>query len=107
MGVFIFVRSAKLGFKVKYDGTNRVYVVADNEHANTETLAGLCGNFNGEDEDDFRRSSNEMADNALSFASSWADQDGACELPTNKDACEAHPERKPWATKGMTVGARN
>ena len=48
-----------------------------------------------------------MADNALSFATSWADQDGACEPPTNIDVCEVHPERKPWAQKGKESSVKH
>ena len=98
--MFLIVRSHILGFTVKYDQTNRVYVVASMEHYGKNQLAGLCGNFNGQDEDDFKRSSNEMADNPLSFAQSWADQDSACEPASRLDACKANPDRKSWAQKG-------
>ena len=69
-------------------------------HTGKGHLTGLCGNFDGEDENDFKRSTNELADNAISFASSWESQDGACDKPSEIDSCEAHPERKPWAEHG-------
>ena len=63
-------------------------------------LAGLCGNLNGRDDDDLRMPDNALADNALKFAKSWADQDAACAQPEDIDACEANPDRRPWAEKG-------
>ena len=64
--------------------------------------SGLCGDFNGKTEDDFRRLDNAMADNALQFGKSWADSSSACEL-TVKDTCQQNPDREAWAQKGMLL----
>lgn len=99
--MFLIVRAHQLGYVVKYDQINRVYVVPDNKYTGKNYFAGLCGNFNGRDDDDFRRSGNEMADNALSFAKSWADKESAaCGEPTDDDTCEKNPDRKAWAQRG-------
>ena len=63
------------------------------------TFSGLCGNFNGKTEDDFRRNDLGMADNALQFGKSWTDASSACEL-TAEDACQQNPDREAWAQKG-------
>ena len=98
--MFIIVRAHILGFTVKYDQQNRVHVIPEKRYSGKDDLAGLCGNFNGFDNDDFRKSSNEMADNALTFASSWADPESTCEEPTESSPCASNPERLAWAQKG-------
>ena len=84
---------------VKFDQSSRVYVTPDLRHRD-KGLAGLCGNFNGRDDDDFKQADNALADNALKFAESWGDG-STCAAPTLVDACAANPDRKSWAQKGM------
>ena len=88
---------------IKFDQSSRVYVIAPKTQRNSGNLAGLCGDYNGKDDDDFKKPDQSMADNALSFAKSWGDQSGACPEPTVYDTCEVNAFRKPWATKGINL----
>lgn len=38
-------------------------------------MCGICGNYNGEPEDELLMSSDELADNDLEFVKSWKDND--------------------------------
>lgn len=67
---------------------NRVYVVPPQNALGNSDFAGLCGNFNGLDDDDFTMLDNSRADNELEFAHSWSDQDAACEYPYEQDSCK-------------------
>lgn len=101
IGVYLFARVYSLGYTVKFDQSSRVYVIPPKSEFNSGSLAGLCGDYNGKDDDDFKKPDLSMADNALAFAKAWGDQTGACADPSNADTCEANSFRKPWATKGM------
>ena len=100
-GVYLVARAYVLGYVVKFDQSSRVYVIAPRDKANSGHLAGLCGDYNGKDDDDFKKPDTSLADNALVFAKAWSDTSGACPEPTNADSCEANSFRKPWATKGF------
>jgi len=97
--VYLIVRAYLLDYTVKYDQQNRVYVVPGKRHILSGMYSGLCGDFNGKTEDDFRRLDNAMADNALQFGKSWADSSSACEI-TDPDTCQQNPDREAWAQKG-------
>ncbi len=100
MGVFLFVRPYRLGYTIKFDQASRVYVIPPHSAKGKGYLAGLCGDFNGKDDDDFKKPDLSMADNALKFAKSWGDESGACPEPSNTDTCTTNSFRKPWAQKG-------
>eukprot|EP00795_Rhopilema_esculentum_P013727 gene13727-4647_t len=100
LGVFIVVRVYSLGYTVKFDQSSRVYVVPPKSYKGKGYLAGLCGDYNGKDDDDFKKPDLSMADNALAFANAWGDQSGSA---TDKDSCSTNPYRKPWAQKGCNV----
>ena len=86
---------------MKFDQSARVYVIPPKKSYGKGHLAGLCGDYNGKDDDDFKKPDLSMADNALKFAKAWGDQSGACSEPTNADSCAANSFRKPWAQKGL------
>ena len=102
-GVYIVARAYLLGYVIKYDQQNRVYVVVDKNQKGTGKFAGLCGNFNGNDGDDFKMLDNSQVTNPLPFAKSWQDQAAACAAPYVEDTCTANSERAPWAQKGKTA----
>ncbi|XP_065655006.1 mucin-2 isoform X5 [Hydra vulgaris] len=102
-GLFIIVRAYQLDYTVKYDQHNRVYVIPGVKHKWSGNFAGLCGNFNGKDEDDFQKLDNLPADNALQFAKSWTDEASSCSPPIDLDTCTANPEYLPWAQKGCNI----
>ena len=78
-----------------------MYVIPPKKSYGKGHLAGLCGDYNGKDDDDFKKPDLSMADNALKFAKAWGDQSGACSEPTEADSCSANSFRKPWAQKGL------
>ncbi|WP_411027174.1 VWD domain-containing protein, partial [Salmonella sp. s54925] len=60
-----------LGYIVEFGGgDNKVLITVDFD-INSRTIVGLCGNHNGNKDDDFRTPDNEIAPDVLSFAKSW------------------------------------
>ena len=89
-----------MDYTVKYDQHNRVYIIPGINHKWAGNFAGLCGDFNGKDEDDFQKLDNLPADNALQFAKSWADEASTCAPPMDVDSCSGNPDYLAWAQKG-------
>ena len=67
------------GLRVWWDGYARLYVDAPaslksdgtNGNALTQPLSGLCGNFNGNQMDDFTTPEGDVEQDAVTFANRW------------------------------------
>ncbi|XP_066062055.1 IgGFc-binding protein-like [Chamaea fasciata] len=57
-------------------------------------LCGLCGNYNGQRNDDFQLSSGQLAPDATAFGSAWKTTDTPCDDTCPKDECPTCPEEK-------------
>ena len=68
-----------IGLTVQYDGVYNVFVTVLGRHWG-KTL-GLCGNFNGNPNDDFVKPDKKPARNGMEFADSWK-VDTSCPNPT-------------------------
>lgn len=96
-GIFIIVEAPGLGLQVKWDRGTRVYVKLDTKWKGR--VGGLCGNYNGNANDDLQAPSGGIETSPLLFGHSWRLQD-YCDVPTEQiDACETHPQRKTWAQR--------
>ncbi|XP_040829636.1 zonadhesin [Ochotona curzoniae] len=65
--------SLKIGAQIKFDGRRNLEIIIP--AAYYEKMCGICGNYNGEPEDELLMSSDELADNDLEFVKSWKDND--------------------------------
>ncbi|KAL0894249.1 hypothetical protein ABMA27_014259 [Loxostege sticticalis] len=102
-GAFVFLDVPSLGVSLQWDRGLRVYVKVDSVWRNR--VKGLCGNFNGDQRDDFQTPSGGglPESSALVFADSWKLKP-TCPKPKEiSDYCKARPERKDWAVS--TCGA--
>ncbi|CAM4711688.1 unnamed protein product [Leuciscus chuanchicus] len=79
-GQYIFV-STDFGFSVSYGGSWAVNIIVPAEYSGV--TCGLCGNFNGQRNDDFMMPSGALDRSADQFGASWKVED---ELPCN-DGC--------------------
>ena len=72
----------------------------------TDRLAGICGNFNQMDSDDFLKRDGTTATNDGDLGDGWANELG-CEAPRDTDyetVCAEHKDRENWAKKGECEG---
>ncbi|XP_058536939.1 zonadhesin [Ochotona princeps] len=65
--------SLKIGAQIKFDGRRSLEIIIP--AAYYEKMCGICGNYNGEPEDELLMPSDELADNDLEFVKSWKDND--------------------------------
>ncbi|XP_071291750.1 zonadhesin-like [Agelaius tricolor] len=57
-------------------------------------LCGLCGNYNGQGNDEFQLSSGQLAPDATAFGSAWKTTDTPCNDTCPKDECPTCTEEK-------------
>jgi len=69
-------------------------------------LAGICGNFNKLDSDDYTKRDGTTATNDGDLGDGWTNELG-CGAPRDTDyetVCAEHPDRVNWALKGQCEG---
>ncbi|XP_062974475.1 mucin-6 [Elgaria multicarinata webbii] len=66
-------------------------------------LCGLCGNYNGNIQDDFETRSRYVASSELEFANSWKENPLCGDVMFIADPCGKNPYRKAWAEKQCSI----
>ncbi|CAB4023717.1 von Willebrand factor, partial [Paramuricea clavata] len=77
--------TADVGLKVLYNGFSNVFVTAKARHMNR--LAGLCGNYNGNADDEFIKVDMKRTANVNEFGNSWKVGRSCPNEPPLKDPC--------------------
>ncbi|XP_008578947.1 PREDICTED: zonadhesin, partial [Galeopterus variegatus] len=71
-GIYTVV-NIRIGVQVKFDGSR--FLEIEIPAAYYGKVCGICGNFNGEEEDELMMPSDELAHNDSEFVNSWKDKD--------------------------------
>ncbi|NXJ22555.1 TECTA protein, partial [Dicrurus megarhynchus] len=80
------------GLVVHYDLIQHVMVTVPQIYMGH--LHGLCGNYNGQRNDDFQLSSGQLAPDATAFGSAWKTTNTPCDDTCPKDECPTCTEEK-------------
>ncbi|RMC09518.1 hypothetical protein DUI87_13670 [Hirundo rustica rustica] len=80
------------GLVVHYDLVQQAMVTVPQTYMGH--LCGLCGNYNGQRNDDFQLSSGQLAPDATAFGSAWKTMDTLCNDSCPKDECPTCTEEK-------------
>ncbi|XP_067648949.1 mucin-5AC-like [Haliotis asinina] len=97
VGNFLYVNTT-FGITMQWDKGTTLYIRLSTPHRNK--VAGLCGNFNGDQKDDFQMpQGGPPAVKATTFGDSWKVHDYCAPSTVITDTCDAAPHRKPWAQK--------
>ncbi|XP_021374155.1 SCO-spondin-like [Mizuhopecten yessoensis] len=101
IGNFVIITTDS-GITLTWDKGTRVYLKLSTIHKGK--VVGLCGNFNGDQLDDFTMpQGGPPAVKVTTFADSWKVRQ-ACAAPGEiTDTCEAAPHRKPWAQRKCSI----
>uniref|UniRef100_G3T752 Zonadhesin n=1 Tax=Loxodonta africana TaxID=9785 RepID=G3T752_LOXAF len=89
-GIYTVV-SAYIGLMVKFDGEHLLEIQIP--RAYYQKVCGMCGNFNGEEEDELMMPNDELAQNDIEFANSWKDKDDS-DPSCQRDDREARLEHR-------------
>lgn len=68
-GLFLIAQVPHLNLQVEWDRGTRIYVKLDNQWRGH--VQGLCGNYNGDTQDDLKSPSNGLETSATLFGDSW------------------------------------
>ncbi|XP_035665849.1 uncharacterized protein LOC118409092 [Branchiostoma floridae] len=105
-GQYVVIETT-FGLKVQYDGSHRVEVTVPETYQ--DALCGLCGNYNGNDADEFITPDGSLAADVMQFGNSWL-VDGHGEVcvanPPPPNRCDAALQQTVTGLCGMlTDGA--
>ncbi|XP_058879421.1 SCO-spondin [Acipenser ruthenus] len=101
-GLFLTL-TAKLGLTLLWDGGTRLYMKLDPSFQGR--VGGLCGNFDGDTENDFTTRQGIVESTSDLFGNSWRVSQ-SCPEVLNADLqhpCTEHPHRATWARKRCSI----
>ncbi|XP_041853995.1 mucin-2-like [Melanotaenia boesemani] len=94
VGLYLVVES-DIGLAVMWDRKTTVRILLEPQHSGE--VCGLCGNFDGDGQNDFTTQGQLVVSNQLEFANSWKVSSTCPDVEENVDACVASPQRHRWA----------
>ncbi|XP_037539630.1 mucin-2-like [Nematolebias whitei] len=94
VGLYLVVES-NIGLGVMWDRKTTVRILLEPHHSGQ--VCGLCGNFDGDGQNDFTTQGQLVVNNPLEFANSWKVTSTCPDVEESVDACEAAPQRHQWA----------
>ncbi|KAK7483904.1 hypothetical protein BaRGS_00024788, partial [Batillaria attramentaria] len=101
VGSFVHV-DTPFGLSLQWDQGTRLYIKLSTQHRGQ--VQGLCGNFNGDQKDDFTTpQGGPPAVRATAFGDSWKMHAYCADSQEVVDTCARAPHRKPWAQKKCGV----
>ncbi|XP_061570036.1 SCO-spondin [Cololabis saira] len=102
VGLFVSL-SSRLGVTLLWDGGMRVYVHLA-AHLRGR-VGGLCGNFDGDTENDFTTRQGIVESTAELFGNSWKVSPSCPDVANQdlRDPCALSPHRVPWARRRCSV----
>ncbi|KAF1495636.1 IgGFc-binding protein, partial [Pygoscelis antarcticus] len=89
MGVLL---QTDFGLVIRFDLLHHVTVTVPQSYQGH--LCGLCGNYNGQQNDDFLLPNGQQAPDAMVFGSAWKTTDASCSDSCPKDDCPVCTEEK-------------
>ncbi|XP_068580289.1 mucin-2-like [Cebidichthys violaceus] len=94
VGLYVVIESA-IGLVVMWDGKTTVRIMLEPQHSGE--VCGLCGDFDGDGENDFTTQGQLAVSNLLEFANSWKVSSQCPDVDMNADPCGIRPNRHHWA----------
>uniref|UniRef100_UPI003AAB67E3 mucin-2-like n=1 Tax=Centroberyx gerrardi TaxID=166262 RepID=UPI003AAB67E3 len=94
IGLYLVIESA-IGLTVLWDRKTTVRIILEPHHSGE--VCGLCGDFDGNGQNDYTTQGQITVSNPLEFANSWKVSSSCGEAVANVDPCGARPNRHYWA----------
>ncbi|XP_006815725.2 mucin-2-like, partial [Saccoglossus kowalevskii] len=101
-GLFVVI-TTEIGLTVIWDGATRVYIKVKPEYSGR--LVGMCGNYDGNRENDFKTRSGIVEQVSDNFGNSWklSDSCGDVNNAETLNPCKENPWRATWAQKRCSI----
>ncbi|XP_040927175.1 mucin-2-like isoform X2 [Betta splendens] len=94
VGLYLVVES-DIGLVVMWDRKTTVRILLEPQHSGD--VCGLCGDFDGDGQNDFTTQGQLAVSGLLEFANSWKVSSSCPDVEINSDPCVATPSRHHWA----------
>ncbi|XP_071894485.1 mucin-5AC [Anas platyrhynchos] len=100
MGIYLVVDTT-VGLILMWDKKTSIFIKLSPSFQGH--VCGLCGNYDGNGNNDFTTRSQSVVGNVLEFANSWKVSSTCPNANQTKDPCTANPYRKSWAQKQCSI----
>ncbi|XP_061855676.1 mucin-5B [Colius striatus] len=100
MGIYLVV-DTDVGLILMWDKKTSIFIKLSPSFQGH--VCGLCGNYDGNGNNDFTTRSQSVVGNVLEFANSWKVSSNCPNANRTKDPCTANPYRKAWAQKQCSI----
>ncbi|NXK48962.1 MUC5A protein, partial [Chauna torquata] len=100
MGIYLVVDTT-VGLILMWDKKTSIFIKLSPSFQGR--VCGLCGNYDGNGNNDFTTRSQSVVGNVLEFANSWKVSSTCPNANRTKDPCTANPYRKSWAQKQCSI----
>ncbi|KAJ6664961.1 hypothetical protein lerEdw1_005192 [Lerista edwardsae] len=100
MGIYMVIDTTA-GLVLLWDKKTSIFIKLGPEYEGD--VCGLCGNFDGNDLNDFTTRSLSVVGDVLEFGNSWKVSPTCPDAKNNRDPCSANPYRNSWAQKQCSI----
>ncbi|XP_075993761.1 mucin-2, partial [Genypterus blacodes] len=94
VGMYLVLESA-IGLAVLWDRKTTVRIILEPKHRGA--VCGLCGDFDGDGQNDFTTQGQLAVSSVLEFANSWKMSSACPDAELNANSCELKPNRQQWS----------
>ncbi|XP_068800201.1 mucin-5AC [Struthio camelus] len=100
MGIYMVV-DTNVGLILMWDKKTSIFIKLSPDFKGH--VCGLCGNYDGNGNNDFTTRSQSVVGNVLEFGNSWKVSSTCPNANRTKDPCAANPYRSSWAQKQCSI----
>ncbi|KAM3920273.1 mucin-5AC-like [Leptodactylus fuscus] len=99
-GIFLVVET-DCGILLLWDKKTTIFIKVTSDFQGK--LCGLCGNYDGNANNDYTTRNNAIVGNIEEFANSWKSQPSCPDVTSHRDPCSLNPYRVSWAQKQCSI----
>ncbi|XP_053545257.1 mucin-5AC-like [Bombina bombina] len=100
MGIYLVIET-KSGLLLLWDKKTSIFIKVSSEYKGK--LCGLCGNYDGNRNNDFTTRGNAVVASTDEFGNSWKMSTNCPDAKDTKDPCIINPYRQSWAQKQCSI----
>ncbi|XP_041417840.1 mucin-5B-like [Xenopus laevis] len=100
MGIYLVIESDS-GLILLWDKKTGIFIKLSKDFEGK--VCGLCGNYDGNGNNDFTTRSLSVVGDPLEFGNSWKLNPTCPDVTPTRDPCSANPYRKSWAQKQCSI----
>ncbi|KAK0156052.1 Mucin-5B [Merluccius polli] len=100
MGIYLVIE-ANNGLILMWDKRTSIFIMLSPDLKGR--VCGLCGNYDGNANNDLTTRSNAVVVNPLIYGNSWKDSPSCPNAVAPKNPCALNPYRQPWAQKQCSI----